>query len=384
MQDNNFKSSQHPSTHYWCKRTKFNWGTTSQHRDMGSFQISRFPACSWEGHLNFNPPISSWDPQDLCLWVLHHEGMGVSGMTSSLLQQLHFWAHWGGSAQLSPCPPLSKSPQTLPCLPCGPARSPWAPKFGSTWSTVEAAAFLQNAAGWKMLNALQQAPRSGLQGSVLPFVGEDPNCRCSPHKGCVTEGRVGSASPAELVPRCGKVKCSVSHGKWAGFPRKAVGAGGWRLLFQPKFVYAFCMKQILHKILMQSLWPGPNPLFQASTWAPNCKAKNHSLAFQCNETFFTSSRALQQGKTASLLRARHLSASYEPGLVRQKRTLNPIFLISQECSTTDWFIKRVCSSRQSMLKKRSELCLCHQRRGSRWRLRDVKPAWREASLHSAE
>lgn len=37
---------------------------------------------------------------------------------------------------------------------------------------------------------------------------------------------------------------------------------------------------------MQSLWPGPNPLFQASMQASNCKAKNHSLAFQCSETFF--------------------------------------------------------------------------------------------------
>jgi len=103
----------------------------------------------------------------------------------------------------------------------------------------------------------------------------------------------------------------------------------------PKFVYAFCMEQILHKILMQSLWPGPNPLFQASTQASNCKAENHSLAFQCDETFFTSSRALQQGKTASNLQARHLSASCEPGLIRQKRALNPIFLDLHECSATE-------------------------------------------------
>lgn len=208
-------------------------------------------------------------------------------------------------------------------------------------------------------------------------MGKDSNHRYSPPKGCVTEGRVGSASPAKLVPLCGKVKCSVSHWKRAWLLRKVVGGGGRYLLFEPKFVYAFYMKQILHKVLMQSCWPGPNPLFQAFMQASNCKAKNLSFAFQRNENFdyFTPSRTLQQ-ETANSLWTRHLSASCEPGLLRQKRTLNPTSLIllstPQLCDTYSLFLLAACVAEWEWVLPLKE------------RLWAVKQAWREASLHGTD
>lgn len=66
MQDNNFKSSQHPLAHYWCNRTKFHLGASWLHQDMGTFQICSFLTSSWEGNLDFNLTVSSWGPQDLC------------------------------------------------------------------------------------------------------------------------------------------------------------------------------------------------------------------------------------------------------------------------------------------------------------------------------
>lgn len=169
MQDNNFKNNQDPLTHYWCNRTKFHSGASSQHQDIGSFQISSFLAISLEGKLN--SAISIWDPQVLtfvCQYFTLKGGMFLS-WSPLLHQQLHFWAHWDGSVQLGPCAHMSKSPLDTLLPGFGQARSSWAHKFGCIWSPVEAAAFLQNTAGWKMLNALQQPPRSGLQGSFFSF-----------------------------------------------------------------------------------------------------------------------------------------------------------------------------------------------------------------------
>lgn len=103
-----------------------------------------------------------------------------------------------------------------------------------------------------------------------------------------------------------------------------------------------------------------NPYGQAQTHCSKLQCKHliarlkiTVLLSSAVKLFFTSSRALQQQKTASNLWARHLSASDGPRLIRQKRTLNPIFLVLHECSTTEWFIKRVWSSCQSMLQKGS-------------------------------
>lgn len=165
----------------------------------------------------------------------------------------------------------------------------------------------------------------------------------SPPKGRVTEGREGSASPAELVPLCGKVKCSVSHCKSAHFLRKVVGAEGDTCPSSQ----SLCMHLAWNKYCIK-YWCNPANQAQthcskASLQASNCKAESPGLAFQCNENFnyFIPSRPLQQEKTTSSLRTRHLGACHKPGLLRKKRSLNPDFFILHEHSTTGWCIQLV-------------------------------------------
>lgn len=178
-----------------------------------------------------------------------------------LQQQLHFWAHWDGSVQLSPCIHMSKSPSTLPCLAlCREGHSELTnlEPHVVQWKLLLSVKTQLDGKCWMLCGSHQEAGYR-VHSSVSE---KDSNHPCSPSKGCVTKGRVSSASPAELVPLCRKVKCSVSrrkvkcsvsHRKWAQFLSKAIGSGRWCLC---SFSQSLCMSFARNKYCIK-YWCNP-------------------------------------------------------------------------------------------------------------------------------